>query len=93
MVGEVPEFNERTLTLTNYNPDSDGEDEPQKTRVTVAVDTVQFVIASYDTYCMVDGVQVMKTNVIFTSGSNLEIFISGSDLATLERAVGAYFLP
>ena len=92
MHGMAPELNERTLTLINYNPEAN-EYEPLKTRVTIAVDTVQFVIAGYDTYCTIDGIQVMKTNVLFTSGNNLEIYISGSELATLERAVGAYFLP
>lgn len=80
---------ERTLTVINYDEE---KGKTLKTRVTIARDMVQFVVASEDTYQVVDGVELRKVNVILSGGNNLELFLTLLDLNTLERAVGMYFI-
>lgn len=84
-------FDERTLTVINFGTDED--DEILKTRVTIPLQSVEVMIASNGAYKMVDGMEIAKVNILFTSNNNIELFVSMSDLSTLERAIGAYFLP
>ncbi|HXN74953.1 MAG TPA: hypothetical protein VN855_00490 [Candidatus Acidoferrum sp.] len=80
---------ERTLTVINH-----GEEKGKtvKTRVTIARDMVQFLIASEDTYEVVDGIELRKVNVILNTGNNLELCLTLLDLNMLERAIGMYFI-
>lgn len=86
----------KQLTVTNYGSfDKEEEKEPtvKKTRVTIAPHHVHFVIASDDTYCIVDGIELRKVNVILTEGNNLELIISLLDLSEIENAIGSYMVP
>lgn len=86
---ETGEVQERTLTITNY-----GEENGKlvKTRVTIPPHAVEFLIAGEESYATMEDRDIRKVNVMFSSGNNLELFISLLDLTTLERAIGTYFL-
>lgn len=89
---EAENVQERTLTLTNYNVAA-GKNDPKKARVTIAPSAVLFIIASDETSEIVDGVELRKTNIIVHGEGNVELYLTVLDLMTLERAIGAYFLP
>jgi len=87
---EMVHAQERTLTVTNYVEQKGGY---IKKRVTIALNGVEFVIAGEDTYETIENNDIRQVNVVFGSGSNLELYISLLDLMNLERAVGMYFAP
>ena len=80
---------ERTLTVTNFVEQKGGY---LKKRVTIALNGVEFMIAGEDSYEIIEEKDIRQVNVVFGSGSNLELYISLLDLLSLERAVGMYFL-
>lgn len=87
---EIGEAQERVLTVLNY-----GEEGGKlvKTRVTISPSSVEFLIAGEEAYATMEDREIRKVNVMFISGNNLELYVSLLDLATLERALGTYFLP
>lgn len=91
----MEDVQEKILTLTNYGTDSEKPRKGNviKTRVTVAPHMVQFVVASYDKFTELEGIEIRRVNVLMTGGEQIELFLSLLDLTTLERAVGTYLLP
>ena len=90
------DFTERTLTFKNYAADYD-EDGTEKssivTRITVAPGMVQAVIASEDPVQTCRDLHQHKVNILLIDNNQIEVYVTAVDLSTLERAVGAYFLP
>lgn len=84
---------ERTLTVTNYSEERDEEGNRIKTNVAIAPHNVDFVIGSEEMYDIAEGTELRKVNVIFTSGNNLEVYITLIDLMSIQRAISTYFLP
>jgi len=84
------ELEERTLTVINYTSDEDGT--PMRARVTIAPNMVQFLIASDETYTVLEGRELRRVNVILSTGNNLELYLTLLELTILERAVGTYFV-
>jgi len=82
---------ERVLTVTNYVLDENEQIITQ--RVTIAPHMVHFVIATNESYDLIEGRDIRKLNVIMSEGVNLQLCISLLDLVSLERAIGTYFLP
>jgi hypothetical protein len=86
------------LTVTNYSPDIEEDaviDENtlfKKTRITLAPHHVLFIISSDTTYCVAEGRELRRVNVIFTESSNMELYISEVDLMSIEKAVGSFFI-
>jgi hypothetical protein len=83
---------ESVLTVTNYS-ETEEDGTYIKTRVTINPQMVEFIIAGTAAYVVKEGRELIKTNVVLSSGSNIELFISEIDLLTLERSVATYFLP
>lgn len=88
----MSELEEKVLTVINYGVEEDGLESPRvtKTRVTIAPGMVQVVVGSYDTYKIVEEIELRKVNVLFLNDNDLELFISLLDLTILERAIGTY---
>lgn len=90
MSAQNPDFIERTLTVINY-----GEKlgKSIKTRVTIPPGMVTGLIASEKPVQKAGGEEQHRVNVMLVDGNQLELYISGMDLTTLERAIGFYLVP
>jgi prepilin-type processing-associated H-X9-DG protein len=82
---------ERVLTVTNYGED-DRTGNFIKTRVTLSPGMIQAIIGSEEIAQNADGRGQHKVNILFVDGNQIELFLTISDLTTVERAVGTYFL-
>jgi hypothetical protein len=83
---------ERTLTVVNFGLDDD-TGKLLKTRVTLSPGMIQVIIASEESVQKIGGTEQHKVNVLFVDSNQMELFLTILDLTTLERAVGAFFLP
>jgi len=81
---------ERTLTVISH-----GEERGKsiRNRVTIPQGMIVSVIASENPVQKAGGGEQHKVHVLLMDGNQLELYISGADLATLERAAGLYFTP
>ena len=75
----------RELTVINYG------EAGEVSTVTFSPMQVDYVIAS-DQSVEVLGKVLKHTNVIFSSGNQLDLFISDIDLMNIKQAVGSYIL-
>jgi hypothetical protein len=81
---------ERTLTVISHGEE---RGKSTKNRVTIPQGMIVSVIASENPVQKSGGGQQHKVHVLLMDGNQLELYISGADLAILERAAGLYFTP